>query len=96
MTKIEADASEAIAIAREARNDAWMAKTMGQGALQLAEDVRAMFRAHTTSLNKLRETQVEQGQRLDRLEGEMKAGLSKMSLGMDEIIDLLTKAERES
>ena len=66
--------------------------------------MRDELRAHTRTLNALRETQLEHGQRLDRLDGkvtgldakvdqldaEMKHGFSMMSVGMAQITALLT------
>jgi uncharacterized protein Yka (UPF0111/DUF47 family) len=61
--------------------------------------------AHTKTLNALRETQLEQSQRLDRLEHkvdhleagfdglehEMRQGFATLSAGMAQIIELLTR-----
>lgn len=101
VTKLEDEMAEALAIAREARHDAAMAETGARGAFALAEDLRAMLRAHTKSLNALRETQFEHGQHLDRLEGKVDRldlkfdeGFTAMSLGMSEITAILNNLER--
>jgi choline dehydrogenase-like flavoprotein len=108
MNKVEEGTAEAIAIAHDARDDAQMAKTAALGAFRIAQDARVMLRAQQRSLQALRETQVEQGQRLDRLEGNVDRlenkvdrlerkvddGFTMVSLGMSEIAALIKNVER--
>jgi septation ring formation regulator EzrA len=56
--------------------DASAARTLSAGADQDVSEVRAELRAHTSALNALRQTQLEQGQRLDRLETRVEAGFA--------------------
>ncbi|GAB2979469.1 hypothetical protein LWP59_40160 [Amycolatopsis acidiphila] len=101
VTKLEDEMPEAIAVAQDARDHASMANILADGAFTVAQDVRATLRAHTRSLNALRETQVEHGQRLDRLEQKVDGlgrkvdeGFTMMSLGMSKITALITNIER--
>lgn len=94
MTKLEDDVPEAIAIAHDARDHAFMANTLADGAFAIAKDVRAMLRAQQRSLQALRETQVEHGQRLDRLENKVDEGFTKVALGMSRIAALIKNIER--
>ncbi|MGH3914889.1 MAG: hypothetical protein ACRDTC_15995 [Pseudonocardiaceae bacterium] len=52
---------------------------------------RTEMRSHRQVLNSLRETQLEQGQKIDGLEREMRAGFAMQSTGMAQITALLTK-----
>lgn len=57
-----------------------------------ARDVSALaakLDAHTRVLNALRETQLEQGHRIDGLEHEMRQGFAMMATGMARITALL-------
>lgn len=56
--------------------DASAARTLSAGADHDVSQVRAELRAHTSALNALRETQLEQGQRLDRLEARVETGFA--------------------
>ena len=50
-------------------SDASAARVLAAGADHDVSEVRAELRAHTRAMNALRETQLEQGRRLDRIEG---------------------------
>ena len=50
-------------------SDAAAARVLAAGADHDVSEVRAELRAHTSALNALRETQLEQGRRLDRMDG---------------------------
>ena len=83
-----------------AGSDAAAARTLAAGADRDVSEVRAELRAHTTVLNALRETQVEQGQRIDALretqieQGQrMTDGFARLSEGMQEIVGLLRRDE---
>lgn len=51
----------------------------------------ARLDAHKALLQALRDTQVEQGQRLDGLEREMREGFGTLSIGQSEILVLLAR-----
>ncbi len=51
--------------------DAAAARTLAAGADRDVSEVRAELRAHTRALNALRETQLEQGDRLTGVEGRL-------------------------
>jgi chromosome segregation ATPase len=87
----------------EARKDAAAARILAGGADRDVSEMRTELRAHTKTLNALRETQVEQGrelrqgfagvdERVDNLETELREGFSTMSVGMAQITALLTIA----
>jgi hypothetical protein len=91
-------AAQAIAIAREAREDARMARSVAQSALMVANmvaidvaSIRDGQRAHTKALNALRETQMEQGQRLDRVEGR----LDRVEVRLDRVEVRLDRLEKK-
>lgn len=52
-------------------------------------EFRAELRAHTSTLNALRETQVEQGHEIAGLRSEMRDGFTKVNLGVAQIVALL-------
>ncbi|RZS44515.1 hypothetical protein EV193_101391 [Herbihabitans rhizosphaerae] len=88
----------------KARRDATAARLLAMGADREVFDMRARLQAHTALLNALRETQMEHGQRLDRLTSRVDGGFAQadrnfatveqnfklMAVGMAEIKDLLT------
>jgi uncharacterized protein involved in exopolysaccharide biosynthesis len=55
----------------------------------LEDAVRSELRAHTRSLNALRETQLEQGREIAGLRAEMTEGFAKVHTGMAQITVLL-------
>jgi chromosome segregation ATPase len=65
------------------------ARELAAGADRDVSEVRAELRAHTRALNTLRETQVEQGQAMDRGFAEMRARLDQTTGGLDQIPGLL-------
>ena len=65
-------------------SDAAAARVLAGGADRDVSEVRAELRAHTQSLNALRETQLEQGQR-------MSDGFTMLNVGMSHITTLLQK-----
>lgn len=80
----------------EVAADASAARELAAGADRDVSEVRAELRAHTRALNALRETQVEQGQRMDqgfaqvdRNFGEMRARFDQTAAGMEVIVRLL-------
>jgi len=84
-------------------SDAAAARVLASGADHDVSEVRAELRAHTSALNALRETQLEQGRRLDsldgrfdgmdgrlgRLETRMTDGFATVGAGMAQIVALL-------
>lgn len=82
MTEVSRDAGEAIHLAREADRD--------------VADVRVELRAQRKLIQALRETQVEQGQKMDagfkEIRHEMRDGFGKVAVGMAYITALLTVA----
>jgi len=70
--------------------DAAAARTLAAGADRDVSEVRAELRGHTRALNALRETQLEQGQAIVRLEREMREGFATLGTGMAQITALLT------
>jgi chromosome segregation ATPase len=53
----------------------------------------AKLDVHKTLLESLRETQVEQGQRMDSMEAEMRRGFSMLAVGQAEILALLNRPD---
>lgn len=83
-----------------AASDAAAARTLAAGADRDVSEVRAELRAHTSALYALRETQLEQGHRLDgvdaRLDDQhrvMTGGFATVQAGLTQIVGLL---EREA
>lgn len=85
-----------------ARADAAAGRALAAGADHDVSEVRAELRAHRQSLNALRETQLEHGQRIDaltqemhkgfvELRAEMREGFAIQATGMAQITALLTK-----
>ena len=72
-----------------AQTDASAARELAAGADRDVSEVRAELRAHTRALNALRETQVQQGQALDRSFAEIRTRLDQTTGGLDQILGLL-------
>lgn len=86
-------------------SDAAASRVLAADADRDVSEVRAELRAHTSALNALRETQLEQGVRLngvegrldgvegrlDSLETEVRTGFATMGAGMAEITGLLNQ-----
>ena len=84
-------------------SDASAARMLAAGADHDVSEVRAELRAHTRAMNALRETQLEQGRRLDRIEGRfdglegqfdalgtrMTDGFATVGVGTAQIVTLL-------
>ena len=76
------------------------AGVLAAGADHDVSQVRAELRAHTSALNALRETQLEQGRRLDGmdrrfdgLETRMTDGFATVGAGMAQIVTLLERLD---
>ncbi|MBV9142281.1 MAG: hypothetical protein JO115_15435 [Pseudonocardiales bacterium] len=81
------------------RSDAAAARMLAAGADHDVSEVRAELRAHTQALNVLRETQLEQGWKIDELSRrideqgrEMREGFAQLATGMAQIAALLTNS----
>ena len=72
------------------RSDAAASRMLAAGADHDVSEVRAELRAHTQSLNALRETQLEQSRKIDEQGREMREGFAKLATGMAQITALLT------
>jgi len=79
-----------------AGSDASAARTLAAGADRDVSEVRAELRAHTQALNALRQTQLEQGQTLERLQESVQQqaevtsdGFATVRSGMTQIVALL-------
>ena len=68
---------------REIRADAAAARVLAGAADRDVSEFKQILQGHTRTLNALRETQVEQGNRLTSLEREMREGLSTMNSRID-------------
>ena len=88
--------------ATAARADAAAARVLAAGADRDISEVRTELRAHTQTLNALREIQLEQSQemresfasqerRIGELEQEMQGGFATMATGMAQSTALLTE-----
>jgi outer membrane murein-binding lipoprotein Lpp len=75
------------------RADASAARVLAGGADRDVSDVKTLLRAHTQTLNALRETQVEQGQKLTRLDAkvdQLDAKVDQMDAKVDQALGLLS------
>ncbi|MFD9895399.1 hypothetical protein ACFWY9_39165 [Amycolatopsis sp. NPDC059027] len=71
------------------RQDSTAAHVLANAAARDVAEFRETLNGHTSLLNAIRETQLEQGQRLDRLERKVDEGFTKVNLGMNQITVLL-------
>lgn len=71
-------------------SDAAAVRMLAAGADHDVSEVRAELRAHTQALNALRETQLEQGRKIDQPGQEMREGFATLTTGMAQITALLT------
>jgi CRP-like cAMP-binding protein len=85
---------------RTVRQDAAAARVLAGGADRDVSALATRLDAQTRLLEALRETQIEQGQRLfdqgdriDNLEAEMRRGFSTLSVGQAEILALLKRKD---
>ena len=106
--RLEHDVAELREQVALAKSDAAAARVLAAGADRDVSEVRAELRAHTQSLNALRETQLEQGRTLGRLHQEMgdlrqemgglhqemRNGFATMTTGMTQITALLTETRK--
>jgi chromosome segregation ATPase len=76
------------------RADAAAARVLATGADRDVSEVRAELRAHTQALNALRETQLEQGQKIDGLERRL-GGVEHRLGGVEGRLDGVEREMRE-
>jgi outer membrane murein-binding lipoprotein Lpp len=75
------------------RADSAAARVLAGGADRDVSDMKTLLRAHTQTLNALRETQVERGQQLTRLDAKvdhLDAKVGQMSVQVDRALGLLS------
>ncbi|HEX4705807.1 MAG TPA: hypothetical protein VH352_27060 [Pseudonocardiaceae bacterium] len=110
MSSIEDLETRVAALERQAadvRQDAAAARVLAGAADRDVSEFRVELRAHTSTLNALRETQLEQQEQLARLEdkvdsglarleGKVNDGFTKTSLGMAQITALLQNLTNET
>jgi chromosome segregation ATPase len=88
------------------RSDAAAARVLAGGADRDVADMKAELRAHTQVLNALRETQLEQHEklesldarlsgRIDSLDAKVDQAIGMLQTGMAQIVALLTNRRRE-
>jgi outer membrane murein-binding lipoprotein Lpp len=84
------------------RADAAAARVLAGGADREVSDVRTELRAHTQVLNALRETQIEQGRdlsrldaKVDQMDAKVDQALGLLSTGMAQIVALLSDSRDE-
>jgi chromosome segregation ATPase len=73
------------------RADAAAARVLASGADRDVSDVKTLLRAHTQSLNALRETQQEHQGELRTLRSEMRRGFGTLQSGIAQIVDALPR-----
>lgn len=74
---------------RRIREDAAAARILAGGADRDVSALSARIDMHRALLDALRETQIEQGQKIDSLEQEMRKGFLTLTIGQSEILVLL-------
>lgn len=103
VTRLERDVANLRGELTLTSSDASAARALAAGADRDVSEVRAELRAHTSALNALRQTQLEHGQALERLQesfqqqqassqqqaGETSEGFAMVRSGMARIFSLL-------
>ena len=97
---VERDVAQRAAQQRVIASDGTAARVLAAGADHDVSQVRAELRAHTSALNALRQTQLEQGRRLDGMDGRfdgletrMTDGFATVGAGMAQIVTLLERLD---
>lgn len=100
LTRLEQDVAELREQQAATASDAAAARVLAAGADRDVSEVRAELRAHTLALNALRQTQLEQGRRLDGFERSFERRLdaldrqlSEVWVGVQQIVGLLTEQD---
>jgi len=104
LEELEARVARLEQLLASTREQAAAARILAGGADQEVSEFKGTLNAHTRALGALRETQVEQGQKLDALESkvddgfsEMREGFAKVGTGMAQINALLrTLVDRDT
>jgi hypothetical protein len=78
-----------------ARQDAAAARVLAGGADRDVAAMHTELRAHTRSLNALRETQVDHGVRLARVEAEVREGFARVDTEMREGFSVLAVGQAQ-
>ena len=83
---------------RQSRQDAAAARILAGAADRDVSDFKQTLNGHTQVLNSLRETQIEQGQRLgkleskfDQLDAKIDSGFTKVNISIEQITKLLQR-----
>lgn len=92
---LEARVTALEAEVRLIREDAAAARVLAGGADRDVSALSARIDMHKALLEALRETQVEEGQKIDSLEQEMRAGFATLTVGQSEILTLLNRLIRQ-
>jgi len=74
---------------RQSRQDAAAARILAGAADRDVSDFKQTLNGHTQVLNALRETQIEQGQRLDQLEAKVDSGFTQVNINVERIGKLI-------
>jgi Mg2+ and Co2+ transporter CorA len=74
---------------RHTRQDAAAARVLAGTADRDVSEFKQTLNGHTQVLNALRETQVEHGERIGRLEAKVDSGFTKLNVNMEQISRLL-------
>ena len=77
------------------RADAAAARVLAGGADRDVSDVKTLLRAHTQTLNALRETQLEQQNDTKALRSEMQQGFGMLQTGMAQLVAFYSSPRRE-
>ncbi len=94
MEELEARVEALESQVRGIREDAAAARVLAGGADRDVSAFSARLDVHQTLLQALRETQVEQGERIGGLEREVRSGFRTLAVGQAEILALLTRLDR--
>ena len=86
LSAVEREVARLRETASLAATDAGAARVLAAGADHDVSEVRAELRAHTSALNALRQTQLEQGRRLDGMDRRFD-GMDRRFDGMDRRFD---------
>lgn len=97
MSSLEREVASLRELAEHASDNAAAARAMASGADRDVAEVRGELRAHTSTLNALRETQLEHSHKVDRHHAENRQAFAEhrqafaqLAAGMEHITTLLT------
>lgn len=95
VTALERDVASAAENASQARAEAREALMLNRACDRDQGDFTGKLAAHTLTLNAVRETQLEHGERLARLEHDLRTGLTAMTGRLDETVGRIDGLDRE-